>query len=342
MYISLIIPVHNGGDKFRQCLTSVYGCLDTDSEVIVVADGETDGAWRAALDYETRLVKLPSPQGAARARNAGACKATGDLLFFVDADVLLPKDALGKIRSVFSARPDVSAVIGSYDAEPSEPNFLSQYKNLVHHYVHQQGIEEASTFWGACGVVTRSAFWAVNGFSHHYRGATIEDIDLGCRLKQAGYRIRLVKDLQIKHLKHWSARSLLRADIFSRALPWSRLILQGHGLVNDLNLKTRDRVSLLLAYIVLLSLLTSFFFPWLTLSLGFAASLFLALNIDLYRFFWTKRGLGFSLQAVFWHWLYFLYSGLGFAMALIEAVFKKILAFTHSKQKKNSKFAGHD
>ncbi len=65
----------------------------------------------------------------------------------------------GTVRVLFvSEEPDLAAVFGSYDDEPAAPNFLSQYKNLFHHFVHQQGSAEASTFWSGCGAILWPTF----------------------------------------------------------------------------------------------------------------------------------------------------------------------------------------
>ena len=77
---------------------------------------------------------------------------------------------------------------------------------------------------------------ALGGFDEGYRQPSIEDIELGYRLKQAGHRIRLCKALQVKHLKRWSVVSLLKSDFFDRALPWTELILRDRRVINDLNL----------------------------------------------------------------------------------------------------------
>ena len=122
--------------------------------------------------------------------------------------------------------PGLAAAIGSYDDAPGETNFLSQYKNLLHHYVHQTGNPEASTFWGACGAIRREVFLTMGGFNEEYSRPCIEDIELGYRLKRAGFTIRLEKELQIKHLKRWDIVSLVKTDFFSRALPWTALILE--------------------------------------------------------------------------------------------------------------------
>jgi GT2 family glycosyltransferase len=155
----------------------------------------------------------------------------------VDADVTIPPDAIGQITAAFRREPDLAAVFGSYDDAPAATNFLPQYKNLFHHYVHQTAREEASTFWGACGAIRREVFLTFGGFDERYRQPSIKDIELGYRLKRAGYRIRLCKALQVKQLKRWGVVSLLKSDFFHRALPWTELILRDRRFINDLNLR---------------------------------------------------------------------------------------------------------
>ena len=95
----------------------------------MVADGDTDGSWRLAEEYGTRVVRISTPGGPARARNLGAEQAEGDILFFVDADVTVPQDAVSQVIRAFQEAPELSAIFGSYDDTPFETNFLSQYKN---------------------------------------------------------------------------------------------------------------------------------------------------------------------------------------------------------------------
>jgi len=322
--ISVIIPVHNGGENFRRCLTSLAESATHPDEIIVVADGDSDGSWRMAEGFNTEILKLPTPGGPARARNMGTQKAKGDIFFFVDADVTIPKDAVAKVISAFQHEPDLAAVFGSYDDEPSEVNFLSQYKNLFHHYVHQTSNVEASTFWGACGAIRQEIFFKMGGFDEGFRWPSIEDIELGYRLKRAGYRIRLLKTLNVKHLKHWGVLSLLKADFFYRALPWTRLILKGVEFPDDLNLKISNRVSVASVYLLIIALLGSFYIPWLLIMVFLPLLLLLFLNRDLYWFFNQKRGIFFMLKTIPWHWFYFFYSGLGFMIGLIAYSFNRI------------------
>jgi GT2 family glycosyltransferase len=321
--ISIIIPVHNGGENFRRCLLSLSECAIPPDEIIVIADGESDGSWRMAEDFNTEILKIPTPGGPARARNIGARKAKGDILFFVDADVTVEKDAISIVIETFEREPELAAVFGSYDDEPFESNFISQYKNLFHHYVHQTSKVEASTFWGACGAIRREIFFQIDGFNEDYRRASIEDIALGYRLKKAGYRIKLLKNLRVKHLKHWGLLSLIKADFFYRALPWTRLILKERKFLNDLNLKISYRISVASIYLLILSLLGSFYKPWFLLIVFSLFMLLLFLNRDLYLFFIKKRGFFFMLKTIPWHWFYFFYSGLGFMIGSADYYLKR-------------------
>jgi cellulose synthase/poly-beta-1,6-N-acetylglucosamine synthase-like glycosyltransferase len=321
MKVSLVIPVLRGGAAWQICLAHVAALNPQPHEVIVVADG--DPADAAAVTFPVTLLVAPAPRGPAWARNWGAQVATGDVLFFVDADVALPVEAVAQVTAAFAAESTVAALIGSYDDAPAAPNFCSQYKNLLHHYVHQTGAPDAFTFWGACGAVRRTLFWAVGGFDVGYARPSIEDIELGYRLRAAGYTIRLVKTLQVKHLKQWTPVSLIRTDIWQRAVPWAQLILHTRAMPNDLNLGHSQRFSVGLSLLLPPLLLLALFIPaagWLLLLKVVAL---LGLNWGIYRFFWQRRGGGFALAALPWHWLYFMYSGLAFAGVFLHVWWEK-------------------
>ncbi len=318
--VSVVVPVYRGGAPFRVCLSHLRRLTPPPCEIIVVVDGPDDDSRALAESFGATVIVQETTQGPARARNLGAQQARGDLLFFVDADVAVPPAAIATIVGVFESAPELAALIGSYDDAPAAPNFLSQYKNLLHHYVHQTGSEAAWTFWGACGAIRRDVFLELGGFDERYREPSIEDIELGYRLVARGYRIRLHKALQVQHLKRWNARSLIATDFFRRALPWSRLILRERRMTNDLNLQRSSRISAACAWGLAAALLLM---PWRRRvwlpAAGFALAL-LGLNLPVYRFLAGKRGWWFALRAVPWHWLYYGYSGLAFAIALLRSL----------------------
>ena len=328
--ISVVIPVHNGGMNFRACLLSLRASDPPPHEIIVVSDGDSGGSGRLAEKFGAEVLRNPNPEGPARARNMGARHAKGDILFFVDADVTIRPDAMDRVAAAFKNDAALAAIFGSYDDEPFETNFLSQYKNLFHHYVHHTAKREASTFWGACGAIRRDLFLMMGGFNEEYRRrlskstpGTSEDIELGYRLKKSGYRIELVKALKVKHLKRWTLSSLLNADILYRAVPWTRLILREGRFLNDLNTKVSDRVSVSCIGLATIAIPASWFAPWCIVPAAIFLGTVLWLNRDLYRFFRNKRGSGFALKAIFWHCFYLFYSGLTFAALWVHDKTKK-------------------
>ncbi|MBE9159354.1 glycosyltransferase [Nodosilinea sp. LEGE 06152] len=311
--ISVIIPVYNGGESFRRCLDSLRQSSRQPDEVIVVADGDTDGSWEVAKDFGATVFRYDTPGGPARARNQGARLARGSILFFIDADVTVGFDTILNVEKAFQQDVSLAALIGSYDDQPGAENFLSQYKNLFHHYTHQVSSEKASTFWGACGAIRAEAFEAVGGFDERYRKPCVEDIELGYRLKRAGYTIRLCKHIQVKHLKCWQPMSLLRAEIFYRALPWTELILTQGQPMNDLNLDRTNQLSVVLSFVALGCLVLGLVNPFLWIVAIATMVGLLVINQRVYRFFLHKRGVLFALRVIPWHWFYFLYGGAAFA-----------------------------
>lgn len=335
---SVVIPVYNGGTAFVACLTSVAAALRSGDEIIVVADGESDGAWRRAPEFGAKVIKLEQNGGPARARNHGAKAAGSDILFFVDADVTLRPNALSLIEREFQDDRDLAALFGSYDDTPHHQNFLSQYKNLLHHYVHQHGSTKASSFWGACGAIRRELFLQLGGFKESYSRASIEDIEFGYRLTQAGHSIRLVKGLQVTHLKKWTPYSLIKTEVFLRGAPWTRLLWQQlwhRGKTqNDLNLDAAHRLSLITSAFILLTLAGGLFDLWWLLASLVLVLFFLFLNRRVLRFFFQKRGLAFSIGAAFWRFIYDLYCWVGFftgSSGTARGAARRVAAFTFAK-----------
>jgi GT2 family glycosyltransferase len=254
--VTVIVPVHNGGDDLARCLEAISRSAWRPLECIVVDDASTDGRTaETAQRFGARVLRQPRQQGPAAARNAGAAAAAGDILFFTDADVVLHEDAIGRAADELARSPGVAAVFGSYDAEPGDASLISRYRNLYHHWNHQVGAEEASTFWSGCGAVRRQIFQAAGGFSESFARPSIEDIELGYRLRAAGQRIRLLKDMQCTHLKRWTLRNMVYTDIFLRGAPWVELLRRFPGVPADLNLGWRSRLATGLTGLLLLTLL---------------------------------------------------------------------------------------
>jgi Glycosyl transferase family 2 len=222
--LSAIVPATDSPATLKLAEAAILSALDSPEELIVVTSGGAPGA--------------------AGARNAGARRAAGDVLVFVDADVLVARDAFTRIRAAFDADPDLTAMFGSYDAEPPRDGLVSEFRNLLHHHVHQCDPGEASTFWTGLGAVRRRVFEETAGFDEQrYRGAEIEDIELGTRLVDLGARIVLDPELQGKHLKRTTLRRMLWTDVKLRGAPWTALLLERRAAPTALNLSWTNRLS---------------------------------------------------------------------------------------------------
>ena len=315
MRLSVIIPVHNGGDNLALCLEAIAASTRPPDEVIVVDDGSTDGSSDLATRHGAHVIRFDGPpRWPAFARNRGAEAARGDLLVFFDADVAAHADTLARLERCLVEHSEIAAVFGSYDANPLARGIVSRYKNLLHHFTHQHGRREASTFWTGCGAIRRDLFLACGGFDESFR--MIEDIELGVRLWRAGHRLWLCPDIQVTHLKRWTLVTLLRSDILDRAVPWTRLILKSGHLPDDLNVSAESRLSALAAWTAAGCLALAFWMPWAWIGLPLAAAAMGALNAELYRFFARQGGWGFALGAIGLHGLYLLYSSLVFGSML--------------------------
>jgi GT2 family glycosyltransferase len=269
--LTAIVPAKNGLATLAPCARAIHAAADSPEELIVVTK--------------------PPTVGPVVARNVGARQATGDVLVFVDADVLVHDDVFRRIRAAFDADPALTAVFGSYDDAPAAPGVVSVFRNLLHHHVHQSSPGPATTFWTGLGAVRRDAFMAVGGFDdERFNGPEIEDIELGARLVDAGARIVLDPSIQGTHLKAWSLRAMVTTDFLHRGVPWVKLLLRNREAPSELNLAWRHRVSAVACLTALFGLVAR------RPAASIAASMtFLGLNRRFYRLLLARRG---PVQAV--------------------------------------------
>jgi glycosyltransferase involved in cell wall biosynthesis len=287
------------------------------AQILVVADGAVEDCAPIAAASAARAIEIPGPSGPAVARNRGAAEATGDVLVFVDTDVVAAPDALAGMCRLLEAEPGIAGVFGAYDLEPPEPGFMSQYKNLSHACIHETGNREAGTFWAGLGAVRTDAFRQVGGFDERFRRPSVEDIDLGYRLRLAGHRLRLDPSFRGRHLKRWTVWSSIATDIRGRGVPWTQLIHKYGALTNDLNTRHALRLSVVLAFVLAGSILAAPFVPVAGLAAPAALAALVAVNREYYAWFARHRGLAFALKVVPAHVLHHLCNGLSFVMGTI-------------------------
>jgi glycosyltransferase involved in cell wall biosynthesis len=315
-FLSVIVPAFNGTRLLPKTLDALFASdLPRDCwELIVVDDASTDGTSELAARYADVVVRLSGhPRGPAYARNRGFDAACGEVVVFVDADVCVHPDTLRRFAWTFAREPEVAAVFGSYDNAPPAPGLVSQYRNLLHHYHHQQNRGDAETFWAGCGAIRAHVFEEAGKYDEwHFPRPQIEDIELGHRIRALGYRILLRPEIQGTHLKHWTLRNVIVTDVKERGIPWMRLLLTERrtSTMTSLNLKTIEKVNTALVGLALLSVPVAAVLRdprWLS---GLALFLVpVVTNLDLYEFYRRERGLWFALRVLPLHLMYYFLNG---------------------------------
>lgn len=310
--ISVVVPAHNAEALLPHCL----GALESSDlpraqwELIVVDDASADGTAAVAAAVADRVIELDGqPRGPAYARNRGFEAARADIVAFIDADVCIHSDVLSRFITLFRGDDTLAAVLGSYDDQPVVPAFVSQYRNLLHHYVHQQNAGYARSFWAGCGAVRRSCFVQAGMFDENrYDRPLIEDVELGYRMHDRGYRLLLDPAILGTHRKRWTLGGMVRSDFLHRGVPWTHLLLERRELLGgqSLSVGTSDRLSAAMVAVsaACLVMLIVFHNPVTLGALVVCLLVLLVLNRRLIQWYWRKRGARFAAGAFLMHVVY--------------------------------------
>ena len=190
MKISIIIPCKNESGVVENLLDSLVRQTRPADEVIVVDSNCTDDTIARAKTYAKKLplkTAAATQAGPAHARNRGASKATGDMLIFADADLILPEYFLQKFEEQINKK---HLQVGSFLQRMQSNKFgiragaylMNAYARLMQHTPWPIGF--------GCLYVTREVFDAVNGFDTSLY--IMEDYDLILKAKRAKYRTGII------------------------------------------------------------------------------------------------------------------------------------------------------
>jgi glycosyltransferase involved in cell wall biosynthesis len=243
--ISVILPAYERADAVLCALAALEKqTLDHfEFEVFVVDDSESDAikdvSWPPTGPINLWYIRSSPPRvgsfTAGRARNIGAANARGDLLVYIDQDVMLAPDALQHYARAYERHGDNTVIVGLYhwlsrmDFGPADvrDHFLDIYEcgfGELQRYPHlpmdEPGIQgrdmrEADfgdidhvvddaalgAFSGNIGY-PRKLYMALGGFDEHIRGHGGEDADLGLTARAHGAKFLLYKDIWGLHRWH--------------------------------------------------------------------------------------------------------------------------------------------
>lgn len=207
--LSVVVPTHGRPERVRSLLELIdlQTLAPERFEVILVDDGspvpiELAGSPRP---YALRLLRQDNA-GPAAARNRGTAQARAPLVLFLNDDALPAADVFAKHVAAHREHAGRVAVLGSFPFAShlsdrpfvqvlSDSDLLFDFPGLRDRELHDW------TFFWTCNIsLPRAALEAVGGFdSERFREAIVEDVELGYRLQQAGYRVLYRADIACEH-----------------------------------------------------------------------------------------------------------------------------------------------
>jgi cellulose synthase/poly-beta-1,6-N-acetylglucosamine synthase-like glycosyltransferase len=207
--LSVVVPVRDGAVTLPSCLAAVFASQAVPPlEVIVVDDCSRDGSAAVAERFPCRVVRLEHGRGPSVARNRGAREARGDVLVFVDADVLVAPDTLARLSA---ALDDAPAAFATYAREPRHGNFATVlYHTLSLRSLRDTG-ERVPVLYSYCLAMRADVFRETGGFDPAFSRATFEDAELGWRLARTRGLSRHVRDAPVVHAVRYGLAGLARA-----------------------------------------------------------------------------------------------------------------------------------
>jgi glucosyl-dolichyl phosphate glucuronosyltransferase len=277
MKISIIIPTHNRADQLKTAIDSIVLLRDeADCELIVVDNNSTDNTPSVVNEYGEFARYVFEPRTAfTRARSTGGENATGDILLFLDDDVIVNKGSLANIVRVFSEHQDCAVIAGKIDPKfEVEPpawtldcqktfNGWSLFNKESFSFIHDS-LQEVPSAAGPMMAIRRDVYDRIGGFPPDTVGVETNrgnnvfnklyigpgDYGLCIKAREAGFKILYSPDISVFHV--------IPAARLSVAFWRSRMIGEGyhdaitqraffHKSVMELSIK-RLRTKLLFRY----------------------------------------------------------------------------------------------
>ena len=296
----------------------------------MVDDNSADSSIRIAEKFPCKIIKLKKNYGGGYARNQGSKAAKGDILLFVDSDIMIPENCIRYGFNYLSKHKDVTALLGLFSTNLAYNNFFSNYKHLyLRYYFLKQG-RITHTLNTSLTFIRKGIFEKFNGFDTNINSVISEDAELGMRLTENGCVIHQSRELEMEHMKYYSFRNFLDTE-FVRS---SRIFM---AFAEKLLAKKKRKkqkgsffffkpiniyLSIPIAYSIIISLLLS---PLNLLFLPLGVSLlilFVAVNFDFWKFLKNERSLLFSIKASFANFLSMLWMGIGIASGFFGLIFR--------------------
>lgn len=214
MKVSIIIPTFRRPAILRETLAALADLKrpEKDFDVIVIDDGSEDETSAVVKSFQVKFRHLDyhyqKNRGAAAARNAGAKLAEGEILLFIDDDILLADDAIAGLIE-FHQSNENCLLSGTWTYSPEVLKRLRETPfgrfKIRNDYTCMGGIEkrkladklyESESLASFCLSLPKETFFQIGGFDENFPYAGCEDQEFSMRALDSG--IKLIYSTSIK------------------------------------------------------------------------------------------------------------------------------------------------
>ncbi len=205
--LSIVMPVLNEAAGIVATLVALAPMRERGTEVIVVDGGSSDGTLTLATPWADSVHTFPG--GRARQMNAGAARATGDVLLFLHADTQLPPGADEMVLQALR----VNAGWGRFNVRiDGAPRMLPVVATLMNLRSRWTGIATGDQ----AIFMRRALFDAVGGFPDQ---PLMEDVEISRRLRAVSWPVCL-REKVITSGRRWESRGVWRTIFLMWRLRW--------------------------------------------------------------------------------------------------------------------------
>ena len=299
--LSVIVPARNAESTLDATLAAIRRSeLACAYELLVIDDVSDDRSVAIAARYADTVVRLSDrAHGPAYARNRGAELCRGEIIAFIDSDVVISSDTLSRMLCLLQQRSDVDAVSATRHEMAGADNFASQYWNLLLRFGEERNSNGAGYFAPSCAMIRRQTFVAAGLYDEwRFHRGSVEGIELAARLRGAGRMLVAVPDIKVRDLRGCTLRSVCR-EVWRRSLMLARSLgyeRTRSAVPGEVVFTLSRALAPAFAAMVIVTLTASFVsapYPWAKATM--VAGIILVTNLPVHRFFCQSRGFLFAL-----------------------------------------------
>lgn len=325
--VSIIIAAYNAEQELGLLLESLCASEYTDFEVCIRDDGSTDRTGDTIRAFDERLCirssTARSNAGVTNARNEAAQLARGPLLLFLDADVRVYPDTIGRLKERLETMA-ADVVVGIYSDVALDDAPLSRYYALfVHHsFLIAEEPVAYNVFNAWCALCRREAWEETGGHVVVPKGVEVENETTGRRMAARGFKLLLDPSIAVDH--HWGGHRKMRFIFLHRVYWWVKIFF-ATGFQFESSLTTRGYgMATLCAPGVVLSALLGVAFPPIWAATPWLLAGFLWGYMPFYAFTRRRRGLAYTLGAAGLSLYFALYAAASAALSASEEVLRRV------------------